>query len=79
MEIFRHRFSALFAQLGLPDDVAAIETFIAKHACLSDDMRLEDAPCWTTAQAQLFQEELTQDADWAEVIDQLSLALRRTQ
>lgn len=78
MEVFWHRFSALFAQLGLPNEVNKIKEFIDTHAPLADDIRLEDAPCWTTAQAQMLREELIKDADWAEVVDQLSLALRHT-
>ena len=59
MEKSFHRFSELFAQLGLPADVL-----------------LADAPFWTPAQATLLREELLEDADWAEVIDQLNAALR---
>jgi Protein of unknown function (DUF2789) len=40
-------------------------------------VRLEDAPFWSPAQARLLREELAEDADWSEVIDRLSLALRR--
>lgn len=71
-----HEFSELFAQLGLPSDEAAIRSFITSHAPLSADVRLEDAPCWTPAQARLLRESLAQDADWATVVDRLNLALR---
>ena len=69
MEVFWHRFSALFAQLGLPSEVDKIKEFIDTHAPLADDVRLEDAPCWTIAQAQMLRDELIKDADWAEVVD----------
>lgn len=72
-----HHLRDLFAQLGLADDTASIDRFIARHRPLADDVRLEDAPCWTAAQARLLREELVGDADWAEVVDQLNLALRR--
>lgn len=71
-----HRFSELFAQLGLPGDPDSIARFIAQHAPLPAAVRLEDAPCWTPAQAALLREQLQADADWAEVVDQLNLALR---
>ncbi len=75
MEQTVHPFSELFKQLGLPDDPAAIRAFIASHSPLPDDMRLEEAPFWSPAQAQLLREERIDDADWIVVIDQLNLAL----
>lgn len=71
-----HRFSELFAQLGLPASEEGIREFLTTHSPLPDDVLLADAPFWTTAQASLLKEELLEDADWAEVIDQLNAALR---
>ena len=71
-----HQFSELFAQLGLPTDEAAIQQFIAAHTPLRTDIDLADAPFWTEAQAAFLREEKLEDADWAEVVDQLNLALR---
>lgn len=71
-----HRFCELFAQLGLPSDVPSIATFIQSHSPLDPGTRLEDAPFWTPAQAALLREQIVEDADWAEVVDQLNLALR---
>jgi hypothetical protein len=79
MTPYHHRFSELFAQLGLPGDAAGIAAFIRQHAPLPDTVRLEDAPCWTPAQAALLREQFVADADWAEVVDQLNLALRAAQ
>jgi hypothetical protein len=76
MEHSHHRFSDLFAQLGLPSDPAGIAHFIATHRPLPEHVLLADAPCWTPAQAALLREQLHADADWAEVIDQLNAALR---
>jgi len=76
MEPTVHAFSELFAQLGLPSDPASIRAFIADHAPLADDIRLEEAGFWSPAQAQLLREERAEDADWAIVVDQLNLALR---
>lgn len=77
MDAHFHRFSELFAQLGLPSDTAAIARFIAQHAPLGGEQRLEDAPFWSPAQARFLRDALCDDSDWAEVADQLSAALRR--
>ncbi len=71
-----HRFCELFAQLGLPSDVPGIAAFIQRYAPLAPQVRIEEAPFWTPAQAALLRDQLMEDADWAEVVDQLSLALR---
>ena len=75
MESTVHPFSELFAQLGLADDNASIQQFIATHSPIPNDMRLEDAPFWSTAQSQLVREERRDDADWAMVVDRLNVAL----
>jgi len=77
MEIFLHKFSELFSQLGIPNDPKSVRLFIQTHSPLDASIRLEDAPFWTAAQSDLLREELLEDADWAETIDQLNLALRR--
>jgi uncharacterized protein involved in type VI secretion and phage assembly len=76
MESQRHNLANLFAQLGLPSDQAAIDAFIAAHRPLPPQVRLADAPFWTPAQSAFLAEELQEDADWAEVIDGLDVALR---
>ena len=70
-----HHFSDLFDQLGLPSDTAAIAAFIAQHRPLPGDVALADAPFWSVAQAQFLSEQLREDADWAEKVDALNLAL----
>ena len=75
MESTVHPFSELFAQLGLADDSASIQQFIDTHSPIPNDMRLEDAPFWSTAQSQLLREERRDDADWAMVVDRLNVAL----
>ena len=47
MEKPYHRFSELFAQLGLASDASSIRAFIERHSPLDDATRLEDAPCWS--------------------------------
>ena len=71
-----HPFSDLFAQLGLPADEQSIQQFIASHGPLGADILLADAPFWTPSQAAFLKEEKLEDADWAELVDQLDLALR---
>lgn len=77
MDRQHHKFSDLFAQLGLPSDNEGIGAFIGDHSPLGAGLRLDEAPFWTSAQSTLLREELVDDADWAEVIDRLNLALRR--
>lgn len=69
-------FTELFAQLGLPGDPAAIDGFIAEHAPLPAAISLAEAPFWSASQAAFLREELQEDADWAEVIDELDARLR---
>jgi hypothetical protein len=75
METSFHRFSELFQQLGLPADEPSIRQFLALHAPLPGDVPLHEAAFWSDAQRQLLRELIQQDADWAEVVDQLNAAL----
>ncbi|MDY0272192.1 MAG: DUF2789 domain-containing protein [Advenella sp.] len=77
MEMSYHRFSELFAQLGLPSDEAGIRNFLLQHSPLPPEIFLEDAPFWNESQAAFLKEEKVEDADWAEIIDQLNSALRK--
>lgn len=76
MQPYHHRFCELFAQLGLPSGQEDIRAFLGRHGPLPEAVALPDAPFWTPAQAALLREGLAQDADWAEVVDQLNVALR---
>ena len=71
-----HRFTELFDQLGLPSDEPGIRQFLTTHTPLQADIVLADAPFWTPTQAAFLREEILEDADWAEVVDQLNVALR---
>ncbi|WP_413793538.1 DUF2789 domain-containing protein [Pseudomonas sp. N4] len=77
METPIHSLSALFKQLGLPDDAVSIDQFIVTHSPLKPDLHLADAFFWNEAQQQLLRDEILEDADWAEVIDQLDVLLRK--
>lgn len=71
-----HDLPALFKQLGLDHDPAAINRFIQQHSPLTANCQLADAAFWNSAQARFLREEILEDADWAEVVDQLNLLLR---
>jgi hypothetical protein len=76
MDLSNHTLEVLFAQLGLPNKPAEIEQFIAQHRPLAPDVEVADAPFWSAAQAQFLGEEITEDAEWAEAVDQLNVMLR---
>jgi hypothetical protein len=77
MESPVHTLTALFQQLGLPADSAGLEAFVSRHAPLMESLALADAPFWSASQAAFLREQIDEDADWAEVVDQLDLLLRR--
>lgn len=75
MEASTHDLTELFKQLGLPSGGAAIRRFCAEHFLLPKE-NLADAPFWTSAQSQFLREAWQNDADWAELVDQLDARLR---
>ncbi|ROM40014.1 hypothetical protein BK648_19665 [Pseudomonas poae] len=70
-----HSLPSLFKQLGLPDDPVSIEKFVAVHSPLKRDQKLEEAFFWTDSQKKFLRSEILEDADWAEVVDELNLLL----
>ncbi|GGO72051.1 DUF2789 domain-containing protein [Bowmanella pacifica] len=66
----------LFEQLGLENTDNGIDRFIERHKGLENSVKLEHAPFWNPSQAQFIQRALAEDAEWAEVIDQLNTRLR---
>ena len=75
MESSMHRLTDLFRQLGLPDDPEGMEDFIARHRPLAPGVSLAEAPFWTPSQAQFLREEISEHADWAELVDTLASLL----
>lgn len=73
-----HDLSALFDQLGLPSDMASINSFIASHE-LPPGTRLPFASFWTPAQRQFLKEALNEDAEWAEAADEIAMLLSTRQ
>ena len=77
MESPTHSLPSLFKQLGLPDDPVNIDKFITTHSPLKPNLHLADAFFWTKSQAEFLRDEILDDADWAEVVDQLDVLLRK--
>jgi hypothetical protein len=71
-----HQMNDLFAQLGLPSDNRSIKDFIENHH-ISGNIRLEQAPFWNQSQAAFLAESISEDADWAELVDHLDAELRQ--
>lgn len=67
----------LFNQLGLDSDEAAIEQFIVDHF-LAEDVKLVEAPFWSTGQASFLKEKLLEDGPWALVVDELNVRLHES-
>lgn len=76
METPVHSFEALFEQLGLDSDSAAIEKFIEDNKPIPAEVELYKAECWSRSQATFLKQAKEDDADWAEVVDQLNTQLR---
>ena len=76
MESPVHSLPSLFKQIGLPDDPASFEKFVAVHSPLKPELHLADAFFWTPGQKAFLREEILDDSDWAEVVDELNLLLR---
>lgn len=77
METPVHTLNDLFAQLGLPSADTEIERFITCHTPLAEEVRLCDAPFWSASQSSFLRDGWSEDSDWAELVDELDLALRR--
>ncbi|KPG99370.1 DUF2789 domain-containing protein [Pseudomonas sp. RIT-PI-r] len=77
MESPTHSLPSLFKQLGLPDDPVNIDKFLTTHSPLKPELHLADAFFWTKSQSQFLRDEILDDADWAEVVDQLDVLLRK--
>jgi hypothetical protein len=76
METPIHSINNLFKQLGLPSETGEVDAFIEFHRPLPDHCLLHEAAFWTASQATFLAEEIEDDADWAEVVDELNARLR---
>ncbi len=68
--------NTLFDQLGLDDSDHAIEEFVEAHKLVPANLKIHQADFWNASQAAFLQQAIEQDADWAEVVDQLDAMLR---
>ncbi len=75
METPIHSLASLFDQLGLESSVQAIEKFINNHKPLPGNIELYQASFWNNSQAIFLQQAKEDDADWAEIVDQLNAML----
>ena len=71
-----HSLVSLFGQLGLDDSDEAIEKFISNNHPLPDNLELHKADFWSSSQASFLKKSKDEDADWAEIVDQLDVMLR---
>lgn len=76
MEKYHTTMSDLFEQLGLASEDSDIEQFISKHKGLRQGVHIEDADFWSRQQAEFIRSSLLEDAEWAELIDQLNTRVR---
>lgn len=75
MERSLRDMNSLFSQLGQPNDEASITRFIETHSPLGAAVQLHEAVFWTPAQASFLREAISDDADWAAIVDALNSEL----
>lgn len=77
MEVQTHTITSLFSQLGIGDSEKDINRFINTTSPIPAAQELHEAECWNTAQATFLKQAKEEDADWAEVVDQLNVMMRQ--
>lgn len=76
MDTNTHPYSMLFDQLGLDSTDQAIENFIKSNSPLPGNVELYQAGFWNASQAAFLEQAKSEDAEWAEIVDQLDASLR---
>ncbi|HHF3202218.1 DUF2789 domain-containing protein [Vibrio alginolyticus] len=76
MEMHQHGMAELFQQLGLGSSPQEMKDFINQHRHKRDSASLHEASFWTMSQANFLKQAIEEDADWAELVDQLDVMLR---
>ena len=76
MELHIHSLASLFEQLGLDSTDEAIQDFVSRNSPLPGNVELHEAEFWSSSQAVFLQQSKDEDADWAEIVDQLNVMLR---
>jgi len=78
MDVSKKTLGTLFEQLGLKNDDASIDAFIQSHIPLNKEGPIWTEPFWSSSQAAFLREALEEDADWAEIVDELSNLLHKS-
>jgi len=76
MDTSQRSLCTLFEQLGLSADPASVDRFITEHSPLDPAVHIVDAPFWRPAQSSFLKQQMTADAEWVEVVDELNVRLR---
>jgi hypothetical protein len=71
-----YTLTSLFDQLGLDSTDQTIRDFINQNSPLPGNIELYEAGFWSTSQASFLKQSKDDDADWAELVDQLDSMLR---
>ncbi len=71
-----HSINSLFEQLGLDSSEKEVNAFIAAYSPLPAEVKLHDADFWNKSQRTFLRQMKEEDADWAEIVDQLDAMLR---
>jgi len=77
MEKHNHSLACLFEQLGLDSTDQTIQDFIHQNAPLPGNVELHKADFWSSSQSSFLQQSKDDDADGAEIVDQLDAMLRQ--
>ena len=75
MDTSTHNLNTLFQQLGLSNTETNIDHFIASHS-IEPTTKITEAFFWNDAQISFLKDALTDDSDWAELVDYLDCLLR---
>ncbi|MAM71207.1 MAG: hypothetical protein CMP91_08715 [Gammaproteobacteria bacterium] len=67
----------LFKQLGLPSSDVEVEAFINAHGPIKDNVKLYEAPCWSSSQAGFLKDIIDDDSEWSYLADELDALLRK--
>ena len=76
MEMHQHSMPDLFMQIGLDSSDDNIREFVQTHSGLVVGTVLHEAFFWSRSQAAFLKQAIDEDADWAELVDQLDTMLR---
>ena len=76
METPIHSITSLFNQLGLDSTEEGIKQFINANSSLPAGLSLHKATFWNQSQSSFLQQVVDEDADWAEIVNQLDSMLR---